>query len=133
MFTQKTVEHAKEFLKDSNFEFLKLVSESNGNKKAIFEVKCKKCGAIRRTNLSNLKRFGCDHCAHLYKMPQSAPKTQEQFIKEASYVHNNFYDYFFHALIILAYSRYILLLLISLLYSILKTTLVIISYAREWL
>lgn len=93
MFTQKTVEHAKEFLKDSNFEFLKLVSESNGNKKAIFEVKCKKCGAIRRTNLSNLKRFGCDHCAHLYKMPQSAPKTQEQFIKEASYVHNNFYDY----------------------------------------
>ena len=35
MFTQKTVEHAKEFLKDSNFEFLKLVSESNGNKKAI--------------------------------------------------------------------------------------------------
>ena len=76
MFTQKTVEHAKEFLKDSNFEFLKLVSESNGNKKAIFEVKCKKCGAIRRTNLSNLKRFGCDHCAHLYKMPQSAPKTQ---------------------------------------------------------
>ena len=93
MYTQKSLNNVKKSLEDSNFDFLDIVSEAHDGKPAIYKVKCKKCGAIRQTNASNLKRFGCDHCAHLFNMPQSLPKTQEQFIKEASHIHNNFYDY----------------------------------------
>lgn len=93
MYNQMSIANVKKSLENSNFDFLGVISESHNRKPAIYKVRCKKCGVIRQTNASNLKRFGCDHCAHLYNMPQSLPKTQEQFIKEASYIHNNFYDY----------------------------------------
>lgn len=84
-------------------EFIKRAKEKHGNKYDYSKVKyisskddvtiiCSKHGEFTQTPQSHLRGSGCPKCAIEF-IAKSKTKTLDSFIKEATQVHDNFYDY----------------------------------------
>lgn len=84
-FRKRSIEYVKSKLSDQ-FELVEYKDPMH------ISVKCKDCGNIRTTTTSNLRRYGCKACSSK-RAGQNCAKSQEQFIEEATKIHNNKYDY----------------------------------------
>ena len=73
-------------LNNTNFSLVSYVSWKD------VEVKCNTCGITRHTTADNIFRFSCKHCSSL-AYGNTLRSDTETFIKKASMIHNNLYDY----------------------------------------